>query len=210
MELPPFLRFLAPALKARLREDVRAHGHLRVERIAHGEHEVIYDGKNFILDQGLKATRDVLIGANGGGRSGAIFRMAIGDGGCPAGQLFSPRQPDATWPNRSGLYHEVLRQDVSVFTSPTAFSMRFVGSFNSADVAPSSYSLPSRVINEAALILGDGVLTVGGDKRQVNKVPPDAADPDEKVMSVRTFKSTSFDPADNVVLTVTWTLSVVR
>lgn len=210
MGLPSFLRFLAPVLDARVQEDVHARGHLRVERSARGRSELVYDGQNFILDQGLTATRDLLVGPNGGGRSGSIFRMAIGDGGCPAGQLFSPKQPDATWPSRAGLYHEVIRQDVSVFTTPTAFSLRFVGSFNSADVDPTSYSLPSRVINEAALILGDGLLTVGGDKRQINKVPPEAADPDETVMSVRTFKSTSFDPSDNVVLTVTWTLSVVR
>lgn len=210
MELPSFLRFLAPALEAWVQEDVRPHGHVRVVRTARGRSEVVYDGKNFILDQGLTATRDVLLGTGGGGRSGAIFRMAIGDGGCPAGQLFSPRQPDSTWPGRKGLYHEVLRQDVSVFTAPTAFSMRFVGSFNSADVDPSSYSIASHVINEAALILGDGVLSVGGDKRQVNKIPPDVSDADETVMSMRTFKSTSFDPGDNVVLTVTWTLSVVR
>jgi hypothetical protein len=88
--------------------------------------------------------------------------------------------------------------------------MRFVGSFSSADVDPSSYSLPSRVINEAALIIGNGVLSVGGAKRQVNKAPPDSLDPTETAMSVRTFKSTSFDPLDNVVLTVTWTLSVLR
>jgi hypothetical protein len=210
MGLPPFLRFLAPMLESWVAEDVRARGHLRVERTARGHTEVVYDSRNFILDQGLQATRDLLIGPNGGGRSGSIFRMAIGDGGCPAGQLFSPKQPDATWPSRAGLYHEVIRQDVSVFTTPTAFSMRFTGSFNSADVDPTSYSLASRVINEAALILGDGVLTVGGGKRQINKVPPEAADADETVVSVRTFKSTSFDPTDNVVLTVTWTLSVVR
>ena len=97
-----------------------------------------------------------------------------------------------------------------MFTTPTPFSMRFVGSFNSSDIAATSFSLAEHVINEAALIIGDGVLVVGGDKRQINKVPPDVADPAEVLMSTRTFKSTSFDPTDNVVLTVTWTLSVVR
>jgi hypothetical protein len=210
MRLPAFLRFLAPRLDTWKAESLGAYGHLRVVRAAHGRSDVVYDGKNFLLDQGLTATRDVLIGASGGGRSGSIFRMAIGDGGCPAGQLFSPKQPDVTWPSRTGLYHEVLRQDVSVFDRPTAFSMRFTSSFNSAEVDVSSYSLASRVVNEAALIFGDGVLAVGGDKRQINKVPADLADSDEVAVSVRTFKSTSFEPTDNVVLTVTWTLSVVR
>ncbi len=211
MALPRFLQFLAPLLDRSSGEDVRAHGHVRVEKWCRGALvDVVYDGKNFIVDQGLSATRDALIGPAGGGFTGSIFRMAIGDGGCPAGQLFSPRQPDATWPVRTGLYHEVLRQDISVFSRPNATSMRFIGSFSSADVDPTSYSLSSHVINEAALIIGNGALTVGGAKRQVNKVPPDAVDPSEVVMSVRTFKSTSFDPIDDVVLTVTWTLSVVR
>jgi len=210
MGLPPFLRFLAPVLGPLLQEDLRAYGQLRVERRQDGREEVVYDSKNFILDQGLTAARDVLIGPNGGGRTGSVFRMAIGDGGCPAGQLFSPKQPDSSWPGRTGLYHEVLRQDVSVFATPTPFSMRFVGSFNSADVDGSSFSLPTRVINEAALVIGDGILAVGGDKRQINKVPPEAVDADETAMSMRTFKSTPFDPTDDVVLTVTWTLGLVR
>jgi hypothetical protein len=107
--------------------------------------------KNFILNRGLAATRDALIGPAGGGFVGSFYRMAIGDGGCPAGQLFSPRQPDSTWPGRTGLYHEVIRQDISVLTRPTPNSMRFVGSFNSGDIDPSSYSVADRVINEAAL-----------------------------------------------------------
>ena len=211
MGLPPFLRFLAPVFGLPAHEDLHASGHVRVEKWCRGRLvEVVYDGRNFIVDQGLSATRDALIGQNGGGFVGSIYRMAIGDGGCPAGQLFSPKQPDASWPGRTGLYHEVLRQDVAVFSRPTPTAMRFVGSFNSVDVDPTSFSLPSRVINEVALIIGNGVLSVGGAKKQINKVPPDAPGADEKVMSVRTFKSTSFDPGDNVALTVTWTLSVVR
>jgi hypothetical protein len=97
-----------------------------------------------------------------------------------------------------------------VFSRPTATAMRFVGSFVSSDVSASSFSLSDQVINEAALIIGDGVLTIGGDKKQINKSPPDTVDADEKIVSVRTFKSTSFAPADSVTLTVTWTLNVIR
>ena len=86
--------------------------------------------------------------------------------------------------------------------------MRFVGSFNSTDVSDDSYSLASRVINEASLIVGDGVLTVGGDKRQINNIPPDSVDSDEVMFSTRTFKSASFDPSEDVTITVTWTITV--
>lgn len=211
MRLPRFLEFLRPRLE-RPREEVdglKLHGHLRVERQARGRRpEVVYDSKNFIVDAGIEAVRDILIGVNGGGFAGSIFRMAIGDGGVPIGELFNPKVPDATWPARTELFHEVIRQDISVFQTPTTASMRFVGSFNSIDVDPSSYSLVDRVINEAALIAGDGVLTVGGDQVQPNKVPPDAIDADEIMVSMRTFRSVSFDPSEDVTITVTWTITI--
>ena len=87
--------------------------------------------------------------------------MAVGDGGTPPGQLFDPYLPDATWPAKTELFHEMLRQDISTFTTPAYNSMRFVGSFNSPDLVVSSYSSADRVVNEACLIAGDGVLTAG-------------------------------------------------
>ena len=208
MRLPPFLKFLEPLLKPE-REAFGLIGHLRVERqVAGGPLQLIVDQKNFIVDSGVTAVRDVLIGVNGGGFTGSVFRMAIGDGGVPAGELFNPKLPDATWPARTGLFHEVIRQDISVFSTPTTSSMRFVGSFASIDVDPTSFSLSDRVVNEASLIIGDGILTVGGDKKQINKVPPDAVDADEVMLSTRTFKSVSFDPSEDVTVTITWTITI--
>jgi hypothetical protein len=208
MRLPPFLRFLKPRIEPG-RDGLGLVGHIRVERQAlGGELELVHDSKNFIVDAGISAIRDVLIGVNGGGYYGSIFRMAIGDGGTPPSELFNPKLPDATWPARTSLYHEVLRQDISVFTTPTPSSMRFVGSFNSVGIDPTGYSLAAKVVNEAALIIGDGVLTPGGDKKQVNKTVPDVVDSDEVMMSTRTFKSTSFDDAEDVTITVTWTITV--
>lgn len=212
MGLPPFLRFLAPKFRKPAPEPpegLALQGHVRIERqVAGGPRELVHDSKNFIVDAGITGVRDILIGTNGGGFSGSIFRMAIGDGGVPPAELFNPKLPDATWPARTGLFHEVLRQDIAVFETPTDFSMRFVASFNSVDVDPSSYSLAARVINEASVILGDGILTVGGDKIQINKTPPDTPDADEVMLSMRTFKSVSFDVAEDVTVTITWTFTV--
>lgn len=221
MRLPRFLEFLRPRLErlaGRARgserhetadDSLKVQGHLLVQWQARGgELETVYDSKNFIVDAGITAIRDIMIGVNGGGFAGSIFRMAIGDGGVPIGELFNPKIPDATWPARTDLFHEVFRQDISVFSTPTTASMRFVGSFNSVDVDVTGFSLVDRVINEAALIIGDGVLTVGGDQKQVNKVPPDTIDADEIMLSMRTFRSVSFDPAEDVTITVTWTITV--
>lgn len=208
MRLPAFLRFLKPRIEPG-KDGLGFVGHIKVERqVRGGELELVHDSKNFIVNAGITAIRDVLIGPNGGGFSGSIFRMAIGDGGTPPSELFNPKLPDASWPARTALYHEILRQDISVFTTPTTASMRFVGSFNSVGIDPTGYSLAAKVVNEAALIVGDGVLTVGGDPRQINKVPPDTVDADEIMVSTRTFKSTSFDDAEDVTITVTWTITV--
>ena len=209
MLLPPFLRFLRPLFEKENLDGLAFIAHLKVERQARGcAKEVIYDGKNFIVDGGITGIRDVLIGANGGGFTGSIFRMAIGDGGVPAGELFNPKLPDATWPARTALFHEVIRQDIAIFDTPTPNSMRFVASFNSIDIDPTSYLLADRVVNEAALIIGDGVLTVGGDKKQVNKAPPDVIDADELMVSTRTFNSASFDVSDDVTISLTWNMTI--
>ena len=213
MRLPAYLRFLEPKLRSsrtpELTEGLVFRGHLRVERqLSGGPKELIHDGKNFIVDVGVTAIRDLLIGANGGGFAGSIFRMAVGDGGVPAGELFNPVLPDGTWPARTGLYHEIIRQDISIFETPTVNSMRFVGSFNSVDIDATGYSLLDRVLNEACLIIGDGVLTVGGDKKQVSKTGPDVVDADEVMLSTRTFNSASFDAAEDVTITITWILTV--
>lgn len=218
MRLPPFLRFLEPKLcrdSAPLfggREDstpdgLFLKGHIRVERqAADGSRELVHDSPNFIVDGGVTAIRDALIGTNGSGFLGSIFRMAIGDGGVPPGELFNPKLPDATWPARTALFHEMLRQDISVFETPTSASMRFTTNFNSTDITPTSYSLSDKVINEAALIIGDGVLTIGGDKKRVQD--GDTPDADEVMVSMRTFKSASFDEAEDVTVTIVWTLTV--
>lgn len=206
MRLPPFLRFLQPKYS----DGLAIRGHIKVERISSLGTEIVHDGKNFIVDDGISAMRDVLIGGNGGGFAGSIFRMAIGDGGTPVGNLYTPKPVDPLWPARTSLFHEILRKDIDTFSRPTDASMRFVCSFNSVDVDNSSYSLAERVINEACLVIGDGVLTGGGDKKQVNKTPPDTLDGDERMVSMRTFKSASFDSAETITITVTWTLTIAK
>jgi len=210
MRLPKFLRFLEPQQPSQPERDkLGVAGHITVERRAgSGPSEVVVDQKNFIVDGGLTGVRDLLAGVNGGGFAGSIFRMAIGDGGVPAGELFNPKLPDSTWPTRTELYHEVLRHDISVFSTPTDTSIRFVGSFNSSVIDDTSYDLADRVINEASLIIGDGILTIGGDPKQVNKDTPDVVDADELMFSTRTFKSVSFDSLEDVTVTITWTITI--
>ncbi len=162
------------------------------------------EDKNFIVDLGLESVIDILEGTTTTAAVGnRIYRMAIGDDGTLTGQPFVPKVPDATWPARTTLFHEVLRQSRDTATQPTSTSMRFVTSFASADVTLSSYTSSPPVVNEAALIISDGTQTT---KDQIPQgYTPDSS---ESIFSIRTFKSQPFDPADTLTLTITWTIFV--
>lgn len=161
--------------------------------------------KNFIVDLGLEKVVDILSNSGGTYDGHKIFRMAIGDDGALTGQPFVPKVADATWPARTGLFHELIRQNIDTVTQPTTTSMRFLTSFDSADIDSTSYSSSPKVVNEASLIISDGTQT---GQQQINKTPPDTPDADEKMFSMRTFKSQSFDPSDTLTLSVAWTIFV--
>jgi len=206
----PFLKFLAPVLDKQAPDSFRLNGDLKVEARTPGREPVIvYDDHNFIVDLGKTAVRNLLLGPAGGGAYGAVCRMAVGDGGVLPGELFNPKTPDVTWPARTGLFHEVIRQDVTIYSTPAYNAARFVGTFNSVDVDLTSFSLAEHVINEAALVIGDGTVHSGGGKKQINKVPPDTPYSGESLLSMRTFRSTPFDPSQSVIITITWTMTVV-
>lgn len=160
--------------------------------------------KNFIVDLGLEAVIDILEATTTTSSIGnRIYRMAIGDDGTLTGQPYVPKVPDATWPAKTTLFHEVLRQSRDTATQPTSKSMRFVTSFASADITPSSFTSSPYVINEAALIISDGTQTTKDEIPQ--GYTPDSS---ESIFSIRTFKSQPFDPADTLTLTVAWTIFV--
>lgn len=205
MRLPPFLEFLRPRFQGRDRYCLQ--GHILVERFAPGQpSRVVHDGKNYIVDQGITAARDLLLGPASGTSTNGIFRMAVGNGGSVLGSPLTPKLPDETWPARTGLYGEVLRQDISSFETPSSAAARFVGIFNSTGIATASFGGDDEVINEAALITGDGVLSVDKDPKEIRN--GDVEDGDEKMFSTRTFKSAPFAPSEDVTIQITWTITV--
>lgn len=189
------------------RDRFKFRGEIKLEFFdKHGVLINCIEDKNFIVDLGLETVIDILTNDTGSFDGHKIFRMAIGDDGTLAGQPFVPKVPDATWPARTTLFHEVLRQNRSAApTQPTPTSMRFVTSFASADITPGSFTSSPPVINEAALIISDGTQSISARDEIPQGYTPTA---DEKIFSIRTFKSQSFDPADTLTLTVTWTIFV--
>ena len=167
-----------------------------------GELLNVLESKNFIVTVGLEAIVDIMEGTNAGH---SIYRMAIGDGGALSGQPFVPKTPDATWPALTDLYHEVIRKNIDTPDQPTSTSMRFVTSFQSANIDVTSFSSSPYYINEASLIVSDRTQT---GSQQINKSTPDSVGATEKMLSIRTFKSQPFDPADLLTLSLAWTIYV--
>lgn len=162
-----------------------------------------HEDKNFIVDLGKETVIDILSGT--AAATSQIFRMSLGDSGTLSGQPFVPKTADATWPSRTGIFHEVYRKPIGTITQPTAQSMKFQTSFASADVDISSFSTSPYYVNEAALVISPTSVT--GDE-EINKTPPDTPAADQYMFSMRTFKSQPFDPADTLTLAITWTIFI--
>ena len=153
------------------------------------------DLENIILDNGKQKVIESL----NTGSLDQIFRMAVGDDGASITDLFQPKVPTVTM---TELYHEVYRRDISS-SIPGVKQVEFVASFNSTFVPDSSFQNASkRFINEAALVMGDGVLG-GGDI-----VAPNIVDADESLFSIRTFKSIPFEQGDDITITIRWTIFI--
>jgi hypothetical protein len=100
----------------------------------------------------------------------------------------------------------VIRKNVNQPPSqPTSTSMRFLTSFSSADIDTTSFTSSPYYINEASLIISDRTQT---GQQQINKSTPDSVDANEKMLSIRTFKSQPFDPDDILTLSLAWTIYV--
>jgi len=184
------------------RDGLSFRGEIKLEFFdKNGKLLTVIEDKNFVVDLGHELAIDILTGTV----SSKIFRMAVGDSGVLTGQPFVPKVPDATWPALTGLFHELIRRNIDTTSQPTTKTMRFLATFQSADIDLTSYSSSPPFINEACLVVSSGSET---GQQQINKTAPDSLDPSENMFSIRTFKSQPFDPADTLTLNITWTIFV--
>jgi hypothetical protein len=196
--------FIMSLRQVDVREGLNFRGEIKLEFFdKYGRLINVIEDKNFIVDLGLETVIDILSNAASSYDGHKIFRMAIGDDGSLTGQPFVPKVPDATWPARTGLFYEVMRQNIGTVSQPTTTSMKFVTSFASADITPASFSSSPPVLNEASLIISDGSQSGAARDEIPQGYTPTS---DEKMFSIRTFKSQAFDPADTLTLTISWTI----
>ena len=161
-----------------------------------------FDLMNIIVDQG----KDEWIKSLTTGFVNVIARMAIGDRGTLPSDSTIPKVPTA---DRVALYNETYRDDIDVTSlnigTPGVHEIQFTNTFASTDVPITSFSNQTNpVVNEVGLILCD--LLSGNPLPRPPVAYPGINDADEKLFSIRTFKSVPFEAANDINVTVRYTI----
>lgn len=160
--------------------------------------------KNIILNKG----KDRVINSLTTGFNRAIARMAIGDRGTIPSDQTVPKVPVATM---SALYNEVYRDDVDVTVlnigTATNHEVKFIKTFSALDIPITSFSNQANpIVNEIGLVMCD--LLGGNPLPRVPVSAPNAPDADEELFSIRTFKSVPFESANEISITIRYTVFI--
>lgn len=160
---------------------------------------------NIIVNQ----SKDAIVSALAQGTLDPIGRMAIGDKGTIPSDSTVPKVPLATM---TALFNEVYRQDIDATVlnvgTETVHEVKFVTTFSAVDVPIASFSNQAQpVVNEVALITFDE--TAGGGPLPRSPVAAPSVPPaDEKVFSIRTFKSVPFEAANEIAVTIRYSIFI--
>jgi len=158
---------------------------------------------NIIVNLG----KDNVITAIASAQSKPIGRMAIGDRGTIPSDPTVPKIPVATM---TALFNEVYRADIEATTinigTPTVHEVKFIKTFSAVDIPITSFSNQAKpVINEVGLVFYDPGVA------QLPRTPVAAPSPhlsDETLFSIRTFKSVPFEAANDISVTIRYTIFI--
>jgi hypothetical protein len=139
-----------------------------------------------------------------------IMRMCIGDRGTLPSDPTVPKVVTATM---TRLFNEVYRADIEAVVqnvgTPDAHEVKFIKTFSSVLVPVTAFSNSAKpVINEVGLITAD--LNMGAFPRDPVYPPYEPGQPpaDEKLFSIRTFKTVPFEAANEISVTIRYTIFV--
>lgn len=179
----------------------------------YAEHELDFSKVKVLASQDImniivNAGKDKVIESFTTGFINVIARMAVGDRGTIPSDSTVPKVPVET---QSALYNEIYRDDIDAtilnIGTPTVHEVRFVKTFSSALIPITAFSnQASPVINETGLIVAD--LTSGAPLPRPPVAFPSAPDADEKLFSIRTFKSVPFEVANDISVTIRYTIFI--
>lgn len=159
--------------------------------------------KNIIVNIG----KDKIIHALVSSGMDPIMRMAIGDRGTLPSDPTTPKTPVATM---SALYNEVYRADIDAVIenvgTPTVHEAKFIKTFAATDIPISSFSNQAMpVVNEVALITADPTIVVFPRTPVAAPAVPPA---DEAMFSIRTYRSVPFVAANDITVTIRYTIFI--
>lgn len=184
-------------------------GHPKVyddAKIVYNKEDLVYheEIKNIILNAGKDRTLSSLTT----GFIKTVCRMAIGDRGTIPSDSTVPKVPVSTF---TTLYNEVFRSDVDVTTlnigTPNVHEVKFIKTFTAIDIPITAFSNQAQpVVNEVAIVMAD---LIGGAPLPRPDVSAPAANlADEELFAMRTFKSVPFDAANDLSITIRYTIFI--
>ena len=160
--------------------------------------------ENIIVNQG----KDAVITSLTTGFIKSIARMAVGDRGTIPSDSTVPKVPV---PTMTALYNEVFRSDIEVTTlnvgTPTIHEVKFIKTFSALTIPLTSFSNQANpAVNEVGLILCD--LLTGTPLPRPDVAAPNANLADEALFSIRCFKSVPFEAANEIAVTIRYSIYI--
>jgi hypothetical protein len=136
-----------------------------------------------------------------------IVRMSIGDRGTIPSDQTVPKVPVAT---ATTLYDEVYRDDIDATVlnvgTPTVHQVQFVKAFSSLVIPLTSFSNQANpIVNEVGLITANLNIT---PLPRAPVAAPATPPSDEKLFATRTFNSVPFLAANQIAVTVRYTIFI--
>ncbi len=197
-----------PAFLAALRPEVIARLPKR-----HDSHELDFSKTKVLGSQDIhniivNGGKDVVIESLTTGFINVVARMAVGDRGTIPSDPTVPKIPVDT---QDALFDEVYRDDVDATIldvgTPTTHSAKFIKTFSSLVIPVASFSNQAApTINEVGLITAD--LFGSAPLPRAPVAAPDSPDADEALFSIRTFKSVPFEAANEIAVTIRYTIYI--
>lgn len=162
------------------------------------------DVKNIIVGVG----KDKLIQSLTTGFIYQIARMAIGDRGTIPSDSTQPKVPTSSM---TALYNEIFRSDIDTYiedvgVTPGVHEVKFIKTFSAVNVPITAFSNQANpIVNEIGLIMID---PFGVPLPRTDISPPTIPEADETLFSIRTFKSVPFEAANDISITIRYTIYI--
>lgn len=161
----------------------------------------LYTPSGFTYVGNTSASSNILTGLSS--TAGVVIGMTVTGTGIPVGavvtEIITSSSVKISDPATS------TNSSINIAFAGTVNECQFSATFDAVDVPVSSFANPSQPrINEVGLVIIDP--TAAGGLARPPVVAPNANEPDEVLLSIRTFKSVPFEVANDVSITIRYTI----